>query len=85
MYNPCPLLDNFIEFGRKKEEKKGRNQFLMLLENKSHGDDNNNHDDEDFPLGTESEITTPVAKSEKSHNAFNTEGVQKTKNSVVSD
>ena len=22
MYNPCPLLDNFIEYGRKKEEKK---------------------------------------------------------------
>jgi hypothetical protein len=22
LYNPCPLLDNFIEFGRKREEKK---------------------------------------------------------------
>lgn len=24
MYNPCPLLDNFIEFGKKKEEKKDK-------------------------------------------------------------
>jgi hypothetical protein len=24
MYNPCPLLDNFIEFGRKKNEKKNK-------------------------------------------------------------
>jgi hypothetical protein len=45
MYNPCPLLDNFMEFGRKKEEKKEKQQFLMLLENKS-----NNRDDEEEVL-----------------------------------
>lgn len=33
MYNPCPLLDNFIEFGKKREEKKDKQQFLQLLEN----------------------------------------------------
>ncbi len=35
MYNPCPLLDNFIEFGRKKVEKKEKQTMLMLLD---HGD-----------------------------------------------
>jgi len=44
MYNPCPLLDNFIEFGRKKEEKKEKQQFLMLLENKS-GENKEDEDD----------------------------------------
>ena len=33
MYNPCPLLDNFIEFGRKKTEKKQKQSMLMLLDN----------------------------------------------------
>ncbi len=35
MYNACPLLDNFIEFGRKKEEKKESKHILRLLDNKS--------------------------------------------------
>lgn len=33
MYNPCPLLDNFIEYGKKKEEKKDSKYILSLLEN----------------------------------------------------
>ena len=33
LYNPCPLLDNFIEFGRKKEEKREDKGLMMLLEN----------------------------------------------------
>ncbi|CDW86501.1 UNKNOWN [Stylonychia lemnae] len=33
MYNPCPLLDNYIEFGKKKEEKKVNQNFLAFLEN----------------------------------------------------
>ena len=35
MFNSCPLLDNFIEFGRKKEEKKESKHILRLLENRS--------------------------------------------------
>jgi len=31
MYNACPLLDNFIEFGRKKDAKDNENQILSLL------------------------------------------------------
>jgi hypothetical protein len=36
-YNPCPLLDNFIEFGRKKEEKKESKHILKLLDNNEGG------------------------------------------------
>lgn len=32
MYNPCPLLDNFIEFGKKKEETKESKHMLRLLD-----------------------------------------------------
>lgn len=32
MYTPCPLLDNFIEFGRQKKEKKESKFILKLLD-----------------------------------------------------
>jgi hypothetical protein len=35
MTNPCPLLDNFLEFGRKKEEKKEQRQILRLIDGRS--------------------------------------------------
>jgi hypothetical protein len=46
MYNSCPLLDKFIEFGRKKEKSKESNNLMRLLENRSNDnidtDSNNN-------------------------------------------
>jgi hypothetical protein len=39
LYNPCPLLDNFIEFGRKKEEKKDRGSMLHILNRSIEGGD----------------------------------------------
>jgi len=62
MYNPCPLLDNFLEFGRKREEKKEKQQFLMLLENKSHV-----REDEEEVATLGSALITPT-KSEQGHN-----------------
>jgi hypothetical protein len=47
MYNPCPLLDNFMEYGRKKEEKKEKQQFMMFLDDKTEKD----ADEEVFNLG----------------------------------
>jgi len=35
MYNACPLLDNFIEYGKKKEERKESRHLMRLLDNKS--------------------------------------------------
>ena len=43
MYNPCPLLDNFIEFGKKKEEKRDKQNFLLLLDNQSNDIDDEDH------------------------------------------
>ncbi len=48
MYNPCPLLDNFMEYGRKKEEKKEKQQFMMFLDDKTEKD----ADEEVFNLGS---------------------------------
>jgi hypothetical protein len=39
LYNPCPLLDNFIEFGRKKEEKKDKGSMLHILNRSIEGGD----------------------------------------------
>lgn len=47
LYNPCPLLDNFIEFGRKKEKNKDGRQILMLLENNNGVD---NEIDSSYPM-----------------------------------
>mmetsp|Transcript_25582 Transcript_25582/g.19355 ORF Transcript_25582/g.19355 Transcript_25582/m.19355 type:complete len:165 (+) Transcript_25582:339-833(+) len=35
MYNSCPLLDNFIEYNKKKEERKESHHLMRLLDNKS--------------------------------------------------
>lgn len=54
MYNPCPLLDNFIEYGRKKEEKKEKQQFLMFLDDKS---GNKDEDEEVMTIGSALPVT----------------------------
>ena len=57
MYNSCPLLDNFIEFGRKREEKKQQKYILKLLENENQDTDSNKYN-------STPSITTP----QKTHN-----------------
>jgi hypothetical protein len=53
MYNSCPLLDKFIEFGRKKEKIKESNNILRLLNDRSNDnidtDSNNNYTPDKTP------------------------------------
>jgi len=43
LYNPCPLLDNFIEFGKKREQKKDQKSILHLLDDPTENESNTQH------------------------------------------
>lgn len=62
MYNSCPLLDKFIEFGRKKETIKESNNILRLLNDRSNDNIDNdsvNYNSSPTPDKTLEQITSP--------------------------